>query len=402
VTEEPPDFVDKGGSIRQAHLFRPLAERFPTDLLLTRELHDPAILAAARTVHRLPAPRAPWPERNLARRALTLAIAAGSRLPTDAYAVLGDRLALRGALRWRAADYDLICVEHESLAPVLTRRGGTRWIITFHHVLSQMIDHEIAQTPGGRQRRLRELDRFKARRLEGWAVRTYDRAIACSADDAAVLGDLVPAAPHPAVVPNGVDLTAFRPAPLGGDPVVLFPGSLDYAPNVDGARWLCGEVWPQVRAAVPDARLVIAGRRPVAEIRRLDGREGIVVRPDVPSMAAEFNAARVVAVPLRVGTGTRLKALEAMASGRPVVGTTIGLAGIGVRDGRTARVADSPAEFAAAVVALLHDGGEAERLARAARDHVEAGFGWETIGRDFTDLVADVVSAPQAPASAAR
>src|SRR5947209_238127 len=84
VTEEPPDFVDKGGSIRQAHLFRPLAERFPTDLLLTRELHDPAILAAARTVLRAPAPRAPWPERNLTRRALTLAIAAGSRLPTDA------------------------------------------------------------------------------------------------------------------------------------------------------------------------------------------------------------------------------------------------------------------------------------------------------------------------------
>jgi glycosyltransferase involved in cell wall biosynthesis len=115
------------------------------------------------------------------------------------------------------------------------------------------------------------------------------------------------------------------------------------------------------------------------------------VHADVPSMNPHYEAARVVVVPLRTGTGTRLKALEALASGRPVVGTTIGLEGIGIADREQALVADDPAALADAVIAVLHDDQLAGRLAQAGRWHVEQRFGWDRIGREYVATVAELL-----------
>ena len=123
-------------------------------------------------------------------------------------------------------------------------------------------------------------------------------------------------------------------------------------------------------------------------------------------MVPEFEEARVVAVPLRVGTGTRLKALEAMAAGRPVVGTAVGLEGIGIEDRVHARVADSAEQFAGAVVEMLRDDATAGALASAARAHVERHFGWERIGGEFVALIRALLDgageAHAAPRSASR
>ena len=121
-------------------------------------------------------------------------------------------------------------------------------------------------------------------------------------------------------------------------------------------------------------------------------------------MVPYLQAARVVVVPLRVGTGTRLKALEAMAAARPVVGTTVGLDGIGAVDGVNARIADEPRAFAAAVTEILRGDEVASRLGAAGRAHVEARFGWDRIGERFVELILGLLAerpTPQAPARSA-
>jgi glycosyltransferase involved in cell wall biosynthesis len=169
-------------------------------------------------------------------------------------------------------------------------------------------------------------------------------------------------------------------------------GSFQYGPNADGAVWFCDEVLPVVLEAVPDATLTLVGREPRAEVRALADRPGVSLHADVPDMAPWLAGARMTVVPLRIGTGTRLKALESMAAGRPVVGTTIGLEGLGVVDGVHAHVADTAAELAGLVVRVLRDPERAAALVAGGRRLVEERFDWEAIGRAFADAVVELVA----------
>ena len=187
------------------------------------------------------------------------------------------------------------------------------------------------------------------------------------------------------VAPNGVDVERYRPTPLPGRPSILMTGTFDYGPNVDGARWLCDEVLPRVRAEVPDATLTLVGRGPLPEVVALADRDGVALHADVPEMAPFLEAARVAVVPLRVGTGTRLKALEAMASGRPVVGTSVGLEGLGLVAGLHAAVADDADAFAAAIVRLLREDDHAEAMATAGRALVVERYHWPALADRFAD-----------------
>jgi glycosyltransferase involved in cell wall biosynthesis len=393
VTDEPPDRALGGGNIRQAHLFEALASAFPTDLLVAGRVSDERVRAAAANVIEVNARRAPETQHPVGRRLLALAITMGSAYPARIYPAGPGRRALAGHLRDAASAYDLVCIEHEALAPLIPDQRAAPWIITFHHLLSGMIEEESRLARHRRQRWYQARDLAKARRMERRALSDYDCCLVCSDDDAAVLGAAGPPGTggRVSVVPNGVDLTAFPPGPVPSKPGVLLPGTLDWGPNIDGATWFGELIWPQVRAAVPEATLTLAGRSPVAEVRRLERLPGVSLHADVPSMVPFFQSARVVVVPLRVGTGTRIKALEAMAAARPVVGTTIGLAGLGATDGTHLRIADSAAAMARAVIDVLTCDDVAEPLARAGRALVEERFGWDRIGSDFVAMVSETI-----------
>ena len=135
------------------------------------------------------------------------------------------------------------------------------------------------------------------------------------------------------------------------------------------------------------ARYRVVGRSPVLGVTTLAGRRGVDVVADVPEIAPFVARARVAVIPLLMGSGTRLKALEAMAAGRPVVGTTIGLAGLGVENRRHAVVADDPASMAHGIVELATDDGLASRLVAEGRRLVEDRFGWDRIGARFADAL---------------
>lgn len=399
VTEEAPDHTGGGGSIRQAYLLDALAGAFAVDLLVAGEVRDERVSAAAATVTELRTRQRLWTEHPIGRRMLGLAINVASRYPLHAYLSSPRRRALARELRARRDRYAAVCVEHEALVPVLPASSAEGWIITLHALYSEIIRRELELAGRSHQRWFWRRELRKAHRLERQALR-YDRCVVCSEDDAEALSRVGAGARNAiTVIPNGVDLGRLRPAPLPAEPRVLFPATLSYQPNVDAAQWLCNEIWPRIRSAVPGATLVLAGRDPGPTVRELEGLPGVSLHADVPEMAPYFASARVVVVPVRVGAGTRLKALDAMAAGRPVVGTTVGLEGLGIVDGREAFVADTPQEFAAAVVHALQSEELARGMGEAGRDHVERGFGWDRIGERFVAAVSELAG-PQTAAAA--
>ena len=312
VTDQAPDRSAGGGSIRQAHLFEALARVHSVDLLVAGSLSDEHVRATAATVIEVPKPPAIWSDRVILRRALLLAITLGSRYSLTGYLSRPGRRELTRALRGGLGAqegldrYDLVCVEHEGLAPVIPGARTQPWVITFHNLLSGMLESEVGLAERRSSRWFRRREVGKARRLEERAAESYDHCITCSDGDAAALAGVggPRAAGRISVIPNGVDLEEFRALPVPKEPRVLFPGTLSYAPNVDGAVWFCSEIWPRVREAVPQATLTLAGRRPAPAVAALAGIPGVEVHADVPSIVPYFEAARAVVVPLRVGTGT--------------------------------------------------------------------------------------------------
>lgn len=384
VTDEVPDPGRGGGSIRQYHLLKRIAAHADVDLLLAGNLTDPDLRQLLRRVTCIPRPAdhlSAWSERRMGtarRRAHNLATAIPGRPPSEVVVNQRVVLALRSHMG-NGSGYDLAQVEHEHLAGLLPTRRSGRWAITLHNLMSVRYRQRAAVSPRPRIRRLWEAD---ARRAEAWErriVRRYDLTIAVSDEDARDLAGPV------AVVPNGVDLTRFRATPLPPGHKIIFSGSFNYEPNIDGATWLCDEVLPTVRQQMPEATLLLVGREPDDRVRALARRPGVEAHFDVPDVAPWLESARVAVVPLRQGSGTRLKALEAMAGGRPIAGTPVGLEGLGLEDGVSASIAEGAGSLAEALTHLLRDDATAARLAMAGRALAEERFGWDRLADVYLD-----------------
>ncbi|HMJ75431.1 MAG TPA: glycosyltransferase family 4 protein [Iamia sp.] len=385
LTTQPPDLTGGGGNIRQAHLLAGVAADHEVHLAVVGHLEDDRLRASLARVTELSASPARPAARGLRRRAEHLR----SVVQTEA-ADCVDQAAARARLARVAveeADVDVVCVEHLALTPLLPARRTARWVATLHHLPSVQAEQAGAVSAGPAARWYWRREAGKARRRERWTAAAYDLTVVCSADDAARLP------PGAAVVPNGADLDRVPATPVPETPVLVFVGSLDYRPNVDGARWLCREVLPIVRAARPNAVIRLVGHQPAPAVRELAG-PGVEVHGDVPSVDPFLLDARVAVVPLRIGSGTRLKALEAMAARRPVVGTAVGLAGLGVTDGVDALVADDAEAFAGAVLDLLDDDARVARLVAGGRRLVEDRYGWPAIARRYADLLASSAATP--------
>lgn len=382
ISAEPPDRNLGGGSIREAYLLEALGRAVDTQLLLAGRLDDQRTRAALAAVTEVDTPGRPPPATRASRRFDDLRRVLIDRQPAAVVENRGRVDVLASRMR-ALGDFDLVCVEHDRLAPIVTARraGSGRWALTLQNLPSERKRHELRLASTRRQRWLYRREMADARRFEAAMADAYDVVFVPSPEDAAALGR------GAVVIPNGVDTDRFRPTPLPASPTLVFTGTLSWQPNVDGITWFCREVLPLVRAKVPDARLDVVGREPLPEVAALARLDGVAVHPDVPSVVPWLENARVALVPVRIGSGTRLKALEAMAAGRPVAGTTIGMEGLGVVNGVHALVADDPGSLASAVTRLLLEDALAARVARAGADHARAGFAWDVIGRTFVDAV---------------
>jgi glycosyltransferase involved in cell wall biosynthesis len=193
-------------------------------------------------------------------------------------------------------------------------------------------------------------------------------------------------------IPLGCELPHPAADPVGADPPrILFVGSFVHAPNIDAAVWLAEEIIPAVTARFPSAWLQIVGSSPPAEVNALV-RRGVAVIGDVPSISPYLDDAAVVAAPIRQGGGMRVKVIEALAAGKAVVATPLALEGLDVRHGEHVLVAETAAEFADAVVALLADAGRRAELAMAARRWAEDHLDPDTQVRAYERLYASLLA----------
>jgi len=209
------------------------------------------------------------------------------------------------------------------------------------------------------------------RRLEPWVARRYDLITAISEGDRRLLA--ARCQPRPVVIlpltPSFPAATEKEPAVPPG-PNVLFVGAMYRTFNVESVRWFVSEIWPLIRAQVPQARFYVVGHRPSAEIQALAGSENVFVTGFVEELAPWYRAARVFVSPLLVAGGLLQKVVDALALGVPVVATSVSNHGVGATPGKHLLTADGPAPFAEAVVRLLDDERERQRLAQAGRQFV--------------------------------
>ncbi|HUV93701.1 MAG TPA: glycosyltransferase [Anaerolineae bacterium] len=233
----------------------------------------------------------------------------------------------------------------------------------------------------------------RLRRFERQVCRQADAVLAVSEADAQALTRLLPGL-EPAVIPNGVDLARHHPGlpdslPLQ-HPAVLFTGKMDYRPNVDAMLWFHESVWPLIRAHLPQAHLYVVGKQPHPRLASLGQESGVTITGYVADILPYFGGADVYVVPLRVGGGTRLKVLEAMSAGLPLVSTTLGVEGVGLTPGQHALLSDTPQGFAHAVLALLRDPEHGRALGMAARRLVVNRYGWGHIVARLEPLYASL------------
>jgi glycosyltransferase involved in cell wall biosynthesis len=286
--------------------------------------------------------------------------------------------------------FDVLQIEETLLAPYATslpRHGDTRTLLVLHNVHFVQEQRIAALETRRRDRLWRRLNATMMRRYEPAVAARFDRLISVSDADRALLRDAT-AGLTIDVLPNGVDAGALRPLP---EPVqrrgIVFVGTLNYRPCIDAVLWLVAAIMPILRRHLPDLELWIVGKQPPPEVLALAGA-GIFVTGYVADVTPYYLRNAVAVVPIRAGGGSRLKILEAMAFGRPVVSTTIGAEGLDVTHRKDIIVADDAESFAAGVLHLLTGAtltGEAptpapwRAIASNARQFVAARHDWDAI-----------------------
>lgn len=218
-------------------------------------------------------------------------------------------------------------------------------------------------------------------RLETALCAASDHVLACSEADAASLRSLTYHTPV-TVAPNAITTGQYHqqvePAALV-HPALVFTGKMDYRPNVDAALWFADEILPLIREAVPEAHFTIVGKNPHPRLAPLQARPDVTLTGFVPEILPYLKAADVYVAPLRMGSGTRFKLLEAMAAERVVVSTRVGAEGLALEDGGHLLLADTAADFAAAVAELLGDERRRAALIDQAAQVVRENYDWKAI-----------------------
>ncbi len=225
-------------------------------------------------------------------------------------------------------------------------------------------------------------------RLKGYerrACRTADRVVAVSEPDASAIRRLAPEL-EPVVVPNGVDIKYYAeevPAIEAGEGPgaldLVFTAKMDFRPNVDAVLWFAQAVLPQIRRESPRTRFWVVGKDPHPRLEPLRADPGVVVTGWVEDVRPYIAGAGLYVIPLRIGGGTRLKVLEAMAMGKAIVSTSLGCEGFDLTPEQELSIADTPEEFAPAVLALLRDPERRQRMGDAARRYASTRYDWGLI-----------------------
>jgi polysaccharide biosynthesis protein PslH len=381
VTSRIPFPPREGHQLRSWNLLRAAASRHEVHLLSLQRHDDPSEPAAELTntvasFHAVPLPGLVNPPAALATAGRWLR----ERQPLLVARYLGSEM--REEFVRRVRGVDLVHLDILPLAGLIPLVPDAIPVVLNEHNVESLLLQSRSEIETSSWRRLLLKQQVAAlTRFERSACTVADRVLSCSEPDAVRLRELAPAADvH--VVPNGVDLDFFSCPPtdaVGDDRTLVFVGQMAWFPNRDGIVDFIASTLPLIRER-HDVSLKVIGKRD--GMPPDEGRDpGVEFTGFIDDLRPAVRDAAVYVVPLRAGSGTRLKILEAMAMGKAIVSTRIGAEGIALQDGVNALLADTPADFAGAVCRLLEDRVLRQRLGQAARGLVEREYGWGAIGQ---------------------
>lgn len=291
------------------------------------------------------------------------------------------------------SEFDVVQVEHPRMAPyleILPRDKRYKTFLTFHNFAFQQY-RLISQIEQRWDRKIRaRMNSFAMGRWEPRYAERFDCCFAVSEKDRQLLLDANPRL-RVEVIPNGVDTVLYQPLSEPGISYnLLFIGNMSYQPCVDAVLYFCETIFPIIQSEIGEACLWIVGRDPVPEVMRLKG-DRIHVTGRVNDVIPYYARSAVCVVPLRAGGGTRLKILEAMALGKPVVSTSIGCEGLDIINGRHLLIVDDPQDFAQQTIRLLRNQTLRRQIALAARELVVSTYDWDGIAKKMEDQYTNVV-----------
>ena len=402
LTPQLPYPPHQGTTIRNFNIIKNLAPRHDITLLsfgAPEELQNAEPLRAlCRRIE-----IAPYPARTLSQRARDTLL---SPLPDMALRLKSEAMHELVASVLRDETFAAIQIEGIEMARYISPLAARHPPLVFDdHNAEYVLQRTAFQSDARRVTRWHTalysfIQWKKLERYERAVCRRANCIVACSTTDAAAIGQLLNSQSEIRnlkseifTIPNGVDTEFFVPSdevcakPLA-ELSMVFAGKMDFRPNIDAMLWFCDEILPRVRAEIPLAHIAIVGQKPAPRVAALRERPGVEITGWTPDTRPYIADAAVYVVPLRMGSGTRLKVLEAMAMGKAIVSTARGVEGIDLVAGRDAVIADSPEAFAREVIALLHDAEHRRALGQAARAVAESKYDWRTIVPKFDDIYA--------------
>lgn len=269
-------------------------------------------------------------------------------------------------------------------------------VYNWHNIESELMQRFAESSASLARRAYATLTAGKLRAIEREILRSAFGHIVCSEREREVLATIAPEA-RIAVIENGVDCDSFAPGvaesgsaakPEGmARNTLVFVGSMDYYPNAEGAVWFAREIWPSIRERVPSLEFCIVGARPTEAVLALREVAGVTVTGTVPDVRPYYERALAAVVPLRTGGGTRLKILEAMAAGTPVVSTALGAEGLRVEPGEHYLMAgtDDAAPWVEAIAKLHADPAECAALSERGLRRAREEYDWKSLGASLVD-----------------
>jgi glycosyltransferase involved in cell wall biosynthesis len=293
--------------------------------------------------------------------------------------------------------FDVAYFDTISLAGYRNLVTGAAVALNHHNIESHLFQRRIGYERNVLKRLYFSLEAAKLRRYEGEVAAEFDTHLVVSELDAERLREIRPGV-STAVIANGVDVDYFASSGSAREPAhLVMVSGMNWFPNRDAVLFMVEQIWPRLSAVLPEARLTIVGASPPQPVTELAARDSRVrVTGFVDDVRPYMDRAQVYLCPMRDGGGTRLKILDALAMGVPIVSTTMGLEGIHVEPERDVLVANTPEEFVRQIIRLTADAALRTRLSVNGRAFVEEHFAWSAIGRRLHHTFANLRDARQA------
>ena len=383
VTHRVPYPPDKGDRIRTYHLLRYLAARSRVHLASFAD--EPVSDDTVEHLSKLTAKFATVPQGSLKWLGGLRSLALGSTISEGIYRDSRMRRLLAdwaGKTKFRG-----VILSASSLAGYLGTPsiGNAVRVVDSVDVDSQKwLDYSAASAPP--KRWLYRVEGNRLRNAEARLSREADAVTLVSERESALVRQYC----EPAKIvtaTNGVDLDYYQPRPGGNPQGIVFVGALDYKPNVDGVRWFAAEVWPRLSERLPGIEWKIVGRRPTRAVLELGRLPGVTVVGQVPDVRPSMADSAIVIAPLMIARGLQNKVLEAMAFGKPVVGSPAALAGFGHAGELPAVAAVTPEEWVGAIAGLIEDASHREQAGTAGRTHAKTYHDWQECLAPFGRLL---------------